>query len=52
MVGPAAVRESVAHLRTMFEISERRTCSIVKADPLRNVEAPRPGLLLKPRHTA
>jgi putative transposase len=32
MVGPVAVREGVAHLRTMFEISERRACSIVMAD--------------------
>lgn len=26
------MREGVAHLRTVFEISERRACSIVKAD--------------------
>jgi putative transposase len=32
MVGPAAMREGVAHLRTVFEISERRACSIIKAD--------------------
>jgi putative transposase len=32
MVGPAAVRQSVAHLRTVFEISERRACSNLKAD--------------------
>jgi putative transposase len=32
MVGPAAIREGVAHLRTVFQISERRACSIVKAD--------------------
>ena len=32
MVGPAAIRQGVAHLRTVFEISERRACSIVKAD--------------------
>ena len=32
MVGPAAVRQSVPHLRTVFEISERRACSILKAD--------------------
>jgi hypothetical protein len=30
MVGPAAMREGVAHLRTVFEISERRACSIIK----------------------
>ena len=32
MVGPAAVRQGVAHLRTVFEISERRACSILQAD--------------------
>jgi putative transposase len=32
MVGPVAVREGVAHLRTVFEISERRACSIRHAD--------------------
>lgn len=32
MVGPAAVRQGVADLRTVFEISERRACSIVRAD--------------------
>jgi putative transposase len=32
MVGPAAMREGVAHLRTVFEISEQRACSIIKAD--------------------
>lgn len=32
MVGPVAVRQGVAHIRTMFEISERRACSIVQAD--------------------
>jgi putative transposase len=32
MVGPAAMRQGVAYLRTMFEISERRACSIIKAD--------------------
>ena len=32
MVGPAAVRQSVAHLRTVFEMSERRACSILQAD--------------------
>ena len=26
------MREGVAHLRTVFEISERRACSILKAD--------------------
>jgi putative transposase len=25
------MREGVAHLRTVFEISERRACSIIKA---------------------
>jgi len=32
MVGPAAVRQGVAHIRTVFEISERRACSILQAD--------------------
>ncbi|MHB8285818.1 MAG: IS3 family transposase [Caulobacteraceae bacterium] len=32
LAGPAAVRQSVAHLRTVFEISERRACLILRAD--------------------
>jgi len=32
MVGPAAKREAVAHLRGVLEISERRACTIVAAD--------------------
>ena len=32
MVGPAAKREAVAHLRTMFQMSERRACSVIAAD--------------------
>jgi len=32
MVTPAARRESVAHLRTMFEVSERRACKVLGAD--------------------
>ena len=32
MVGPVAIRQGVAHLRTVFEISERRACSILQAD--------------------
>lgn len=32
MVGPAAVREGVAHLRTVLEISERRACQVLKVD--------------------
>ena len=32
MVTPAARREAVAHLRSGFEMSERRACSIVGAD--------------------
>ena len=32
MVGPAAKREAVAHLRGVLEMSERRACSIVAAD--------------------
>ena len=32
MVGPAAKREAVAHLRTALEMSERRACTLVAAD--------------------
>ena len=32
MVGPAAKREAVAHLRSVLEMSERRACTIVAAD--------------------
>jgi putative transposase len=32
MVGPAAKREAVAHLRTVFRMSERRACSLIAAD--------------------
>jgi putative transposase len=32
MVGPAARRECVAHLRAHFDLSERRACKIVRAD--------------------
>jgi putative transposase len=32
MVGPAAKREAVAHLRGVLEMSERRACRIVAAD--------------------
>jgi putative transposase len=32
MVGPAAKREAVAHLRSHLEMSERRACSLVAAD--------------------
>jgi putative transposase len=32
MVGPAARRESVAHLQAAKGLSERRACSIVSAD--------------------
>ena len=32
MVGPAAKREAVAHLRTLFEMSERRATTLVNAD--------------------
>ena len=32
MVGPAAKREAVAHLRTQFEMSERRATILVGAD--------------------
>ena len=32
MVGPAAKREAVAHLRGAFEMSERRACTLIAAD--------------------
>ena len=32
MVGPAAKREAVAHLRNVCEMSERRACILVAAD--------------------
>src|SRR5271163_4065591 len=32
MVGPAAKREAVAHLRGVLEMSERRACTIIAAD--------------------
>jgi putative transposase len=32
MVGPVAKRTAVAHLRTVFQISERRACSLIGAD--------------------
>ena len=32
MVGPAAKREAVAHLRSVLEMSERRACSLIAAD--------------------
>ena len=32
MVGPAAKREAVAQLRTLFEMSERRATTLVGAD--------------------
>jgi putative transposase len=32
MVGPAAKREAVAHLRSVLEMSERRACTLVAAD--------------------
>ena len=32
MVTPAAKREAVAHLRTSFEVSERRACAALGAD--------------------
>jgi putative transposase len=32
MVGPAAKREAVAHLRGVVQMSERRACSLVAAD--------------------
>src|SRR6516225_6309333 len=32
MVTPAAKREAVVHLRSAFEVSERRACSVLEAD--------------------
>ena len=32
MLGPAAKRDAVAHLRGVLEVSERRACSLVAAD--------------------
>jgi putative transposase len=32
MVTPAACREAVAHLRTGFAMSERRSCRLARAD--------------------
>ena len=32
MVGPAAKREAVAHLRKQFQMSERRACAVIDAD--------------------
>ena len=32
MVGPAAKREAVAHLRSAFEMSERRACAVIAVD--------------------
>lgn len=32
MVGPAAKREAVAHLRSAFEMSERRACTVIAVD--------------------
>jgi len=32
MVTPAARREAVAHLRTAFQVSERRACAVLKVD--------------------
>ncbi len=32
MVGPAAKREAVAHLRRVLETSDRRACTLVAAD--------------------
>lgn len=32
MVGPAAKRKAVAHLRNRFEMSERRACAVIAAD--------------------
>src|SRR3978361_743370 len=33
MVGPAVKREAIAHLQTLMDLSERRACRLVGADP-------------------
>ena len=44
MVGPAAKREAVAHLRTLFEMSERRATTLVSADrAMIRYQSRRPG---------
>ena len=51
MVGPAAKREAVAHLRNAFEMSERRACALVAADRkmIRNRSRRPPDLDLRTR---
>jgi len=40
MVTPAARREAVAHLRSSFDVSERRACGALGADEARFAIAP------------
>jgi putative transposase len=56
MVGPAAKREAVAHLKIRFEMSERRACSLIAADRkmirYRRVRAPDSELRARLRELA
>jgi transposase InsO family protein len=40
MVGPAVNREAVAHLRSAFQMSERRACSIIATDRIDEIAQP------------
>jgi Integrase core domain len=51
MVTPAAKREAVAHLRSAFEVSERRACSTRARGPHRRSRPPR-HVRLRQRHRA
>ena len=46
MVTPAAKREAVAHLRSAFEVSERRACSTLATDRT-SVRFAVPDLMMK-----
>jgi transposase InsO family protein len=56
MVGPAAKREAVAHLRERFQMSERRACSVIAADRkmirYRSCRPPETGLRARLRELA
>ena len=56
MVGPAAKREAVAHLRAVMSLSERRACDIVSADRTmiryRSRRSPDPALRVRLRDLA
>jgi len=47
MVTPAAKREAVVHLRSAFEVSERRACSVLEADGPRSAIVVR-GQMMQP----